>query len=151
MAHFIKALVAAPEVLVSFASEHGLRAPIPLAQGFVLLRLLDDDLDAMISAPQTGYVDGFVYLSAEFAELLRRASAAASLVYLETEYFGGVGTQAAVAYRHGDVLVAPRASESTGPINDALRAIGVRVVPPAIDEFDSVGLQHHRQFDRDGE
>ncbi|MCE9637609.1 MAG: hypothetical protein K8T90_18070 [Planctomycetes bacterium] len=149
MGHFIKALVAAQDLLVSFASDHGLRTPIPLEQGFALLPLLDDDLDAMIPAPQTGHVDGFVHLSVEFAALLRRASAAGSLVYLETDYFGGVGTQAAVAYRHGDVLVGPRASEAVGPINDALRAIGVRVVHPAIDEFDSVGLQHHRQFDRD--
>lgn len=149
MAHFIKGLVGAPDLLVSFASEHRLRAPIPLDQGFVLLPLLDDDLDTMIPAPQTGHVDGFVHLSEQLAALLRRASAAGSLVYLETEYFGGVGTQAAVAYRHGDVLVAPRASDAIGPINDALRAIGARVTEPGSDEFWSVGLQHHRQFDRE--
>jgi hypothetical protein len=148
MTHFIKGLVGAPEILVAFAKEHRLRAPIPLEQGFVLLPLLDDDLDAMISAPQTGHVDGFFHLSEQLADLLRRASAAGALVYLETEYFGGWGTQAAVAYRHGDVLVAPRAAE-IGPINDALRAIGVRVSEPGGDEFWSVGLHHHRRFDRE--
>ncbi len=113
----------------------------------MLLPLLDDDVDAMIPAPQTGHVDGFVQLSAQLADLLRGASAAGALVYLETDYFGGVGTQAAVAYRHGEVLGAPRASGEIGPINDALRAIGVRVLRPAIDEFDSIGLQHHRRFE----
>lgn len=147
MVHCIQALVAAPDVLVSFASAHGLPSPLPLEQGFMLLPLRDDDVDAMIPAPQTGHVDGFVHLSAQLADSLRGASAAGALVYLETDYFGGVGTQAAVAYRHGEVLVAPRASAEIGPINDALRAIGVRVLRPAIDEFDSIGLQHHRRFE----
>jgi hypothetical protein len=138
MSHHISGLVAAPHVLTSFATEHHLRAPIPLDQGFALLLLLDDDLDAMMPAPQAGRVEGFVYLSAQLGPL----------VYLETDYFGGIGTQAAVAYGRGDVLVAPRASEAFGPINDALRAIGARAVPPA-DEFWSVGLQHHREFDGD--
>jgi hypothetical protein len=148
MSHHISGLVAAPHVLTSFATEHHLRAPIPLDQGFALLLLLDDDLDAMMPAPQAGRVEGFVYLSAQLDQLLRRGSAAGPLVYLETDYFGGIGTQAAVAYGRGDVLVAPRASEAFGPINDALRAIGARAVPPA-DEFWSVGLQHHREFDGD--
>lgn len=59
-----------------------------------------------------------------------------------TEYFGGLGGQAAAAYRGDQVLLEPSTSESS--INDALRLLGV-TREPGKDEFDTVGLGAFRE------
>lgn len=66
-------------------------------------------------------------------------------MYFETDYWGGEGTQGAVAYATGEIIFGPRSSEQIGPIDEALKLLGVEVVPPAYDEFDAIGLRSHRQ------
>ena len=70
---------------------------------------------------------------------------------VETDYFGGKGSQAAAVYRGAVEIMAPEstaigeASDSKGPINTALRLLGV-TASGGCDEFDTVGLGHHRDF-----
>jgi hypothetical protein len=42
------------------------------------------------------------------------------------------------------LLVYGPTSAATGPINEALRRLGVKVVAPAKDEFEALGLNLHR-------
>lgn len=95
---------------------------------------------------------------------------------IETDYFGGIGSQAAAVY-HGEAEVMPPQvsvhgplEQTIGPINQALRLLGVVVPAPVIfdtggpitrmlrmfglgiavrslDEFDTVGLDNFRDFD----
>ncbi len=66
-----------------------------------------------------------------------------ALAYVETDYWGGSGGQSAVAYVDGRVAVHPyRSKGAGGPINSALRAIGV--ARGADDEFDTIGLGERR-------
>jgi hypothetical protein len=62
--------------------------------------------------------------------------------YIETEYFGGVGAQAAAVWEAGRLIYGPKKGE-IGPINDALQLLGV-VPTPADDEFAVAGLGRHR-------
>lgn len=55
-----------------------------------------------------------------------------------TDYFGGAGGQWAAVFTGAN-----RATSSQASINEALRALGVRRQAP-MDEFDTVGLVHHR-------
>ena len=64
---------------------------------------------------------------------------------METDYFGGAGDQAAVVYK-GAQTVMPRYEGETGPINNALKLLGVRR-SRSQDEFDTVGLGRFRSFD----
>ncbi len=66
-----------------------------------------------------------------------------SLAYVETEYFGGTGGQAATAFVDGHEVVAPQTAKGSGPINQALRRIGVTRTA-ANDEFDTIGLGERR-------
>jgi hypothetical protein len=93
--------------------------------------------------PLTGYAEGFNYLSEQLVRELKIGSSSGCLVYFETEYFGGDGSQGAAVFREGELIFGPQ-SASFGPINDALAILGVRVVPPACDEFEAVGLHRHR-------
>lgn len=71
--------------------------------------------------------------------------AGGGLAYVETEYFGGTGGQSAMAFMDGrEAMAAQRSRGGGGPINQALRRIGV--VRGADDEFDTVGLGERRSM-----
>jgi hypothetical protein len=63
---------------------------------------------------------------------------------INTDYCGGIGSQAAMAYR-GAVVIMPPEYEPGEPINKALRLLGV-AAREGKDEFDTVGLGWHRDF-----
>ena len=63
---------------------------------------------------------------------------------IETDYFGGVGDQAAAVYRGDKEVMAP-AVGAVGPINQALRHLGVQAAA-GTDEFDAVGLGRFRDL-----
>jgi hypothetical protein len=70
---------------------------------------------------------------------------AGPLLYFETDYHGGSGGQGAILVANDKVMYGPSAAE-IGPINEALRLIGVRV-GTARDEFEAIGLHRHRHTD----
>ncbi len=74
--------------------------------------------------------------------LLARMSRSAVVAYVETDYFGGAGTQAAAVWRDGVLAWGPEKA-SPGPINGALRLLGARA-REGTDEFESVGLHRFR-------
>ena len=63
---------------------------------------------------------------------------------IETEYFGGRGTQSAAVY-HGDSELMPPINAESDAINDALRFLGVARVD-SLDEFDTLGLGTTRSW-----
>ncbi len=97
-------------------------------------------------------MDTFEYLTVGLQELLLLASTDGPVAYLEAEFFGGLGTQAAAVWdsaypatgpvRH-DSEVEPDVPATLWPFNTALRALGVRATETT-DEFDVVGLGGYR-------
>lgn len=146
MSHFVTGLVANSETLDAFASKHRLHVSVPLSQGLSLLPLRDSDLDSFLAPPLTDYAAGFTYLSRQLTDVLVIASCSTSLVYFETEYFGGTGAQGAAAFINGSLVFGPISAE-IGPINEALALLGAVVISPAHDEFESVGLHRYRSCD----
>lgn len=143
MGHFVTGLIATHGPLVAFALKHALHEPIPLAQSLEILPLRDQDIDSFLAPPLTGQPSGFNYLSEQLVQELRTASMGASIMYFETDYFGGMGAQGAAVFADGELAYGPASAES-GPINEALALLGVVVTPPAKDAFDAVGLGQHR-------
>jgi hypothetical protein len=99
-------------------------------------------------------------LTSALADLAVEQSRRFPLAYIETEYFGGTGTQAAVAWQSGGVVFGPEQSKSewldgqfTAPplldkaINRAARLIGVDR-GTALDEFAALGLGRHRSDEK---
>lgn len=144
MGHQVTGLLGSRGVLASFAALRSLHEPVPLPQGLAILPLRDDDIDSFLKPSLSGHVDGFRYLSEAFIVELTAASLAGPILYFETDYAGGTGMQGAAVFHDGAVVFGPSVAER-GPINGALAWLGVRVVPPAADAFESVGLHHHRR------
>jgi len=143
MSHFVTGLIGGAAPLERFAGEQSLHSPASLAQDLAILPLRERDLESILGAFTTGHVDGFNYLSEQLIEVLRLASIDSQLVFFETEYFGGVGSQGAVLFRDGAEVYGPKSAES-GPINEALSLLGVHISPGASDEFETIGLHTHR-------
>jgi hypothetical protein len=120
-------------------------APVPLAQGFSIVPLFDAVLDAIEKKEGDSPFTGFTFLDKSMSERLSDVSIHTPLVYLETDFFGGAGSQGAVAYDRGRILFGPESGD-IGPISSALRQIGVSR-GAAYDEFDALGLGRLRGMD----
>lgn len=141
MGHFVTALIAKPTLLEAFSREHSLPWPIALVSGLAILPLRKIDLDLFQPLPSAER--GLQYLSGRLLDELRCSSHQGSLIYLETEYWGGEGGQGAAVFKDGELIFGPQWAEIV-PINHALRLLGVTIEPPAHDEFETVGLDLHR-------
>jgi len=145
MGHNVTGLISTPTALEELAAGHRLHRPVRLTKELAILALRDDDLDSFIPPTNTVYFEGFTYLSREVLQAFAPASISAPLVYFETDYAGGTGCQAAAVIRQGDIEFAAGGAR-IGPINEALRLIRVNVAPPAVDEFQTVGLHRVRHI-----
>jgi hypothetical protein len=89
--------------------------------GIPSLPLTDEQLDALPAIARLG----------------ERLSTLGKVVYVEAEFFGGVGMQANCLFESGRLVSGPAIHERA--INEALRFVGV-AISGAVDEFDTVGL-----------
>lgn len=115
-----------------------------LSEAWVLVPVTDELHDALLvrfPAPIGRPYSEFWKLSASLVEFARAMSIDGAVVYVETDYFGGVGTQASIAWRSNRVVYGP--SKFDDSINDALSTLGVSAGLSA-DEFQQLGLQRHR-------
>jgi hypothetical protein len=99
-----------------------------------------------------GFVSDCPRLNPNVVHLMVNAIASNPLfAVIETDYFGGTGSQAAAVYQGRVEILAPESSEiaelghSIGPINNALRRLGVLAIVGR-DEFETVGLYRYRDF-----
>lgn len=119
--------------------------------GLAIIPLGHAQLDRLASDRAFNRRDGFIYLSEELeAGILRRAGDE-RLLYLETEYFGGIGDQGAALSEQGAVVWRaahasdqPKAGRS--PISEGLSRLGVPPAPGS-DEFDGAGLGRFRSME----
>jgi hypothetical protein len=142
MGHRVTGIIGRSTVLETMSREHSLSPPVALIPGVALLPLNEVDLSAFQTALSDD--DSWQYLSAQLLEQLLRWSRHGSLMYFETEYFGGLGGQGAVVAEDGKLAFGPRWAQ-IGPINEGLRLLGVSIESPAQDEFETVGLHLHRE------
>lgn len=109
--------------------------PLAAASG----RNFDDDQPLLLEQPFPSSLEA----------LLADASGTGPVAYLEAAFSGGSGEQASMVWEREAVVLGPLVDlqvspSSSAPINRALRRLGVRVEPPAEDEFATVGLGRHR-------
>lgn len=120
-----------------------------LRQGFGLIPVVDRLFDELQSSQQydafqSTEFEGFYRLSA-VAFLLKEVSKTAPVAYIEAEFHGGAGAQSSIAWTNNCVSFGPE--HSGDAINKVLRHLGVQAIGLA-DEFDTLGLGHHRHTER---
>lgn len=143
MGHHIEAFIARLDVLQKGLKDPGAAPVIPLAQGFGLLPLSDALEKAMGDGgdAENPYAE-FWRLSAPLAGLGKEISEAGKVAYVETDYFGGSGNQAAMLWERGEVI-GPPCQSRIGAINQILARMGVDK-GDAADRFEALGLDRFR-------
>jgi hypothetical protein len=147
--HSVHLIVGRGEAIARFLQRWPGSRAVDLAGGWQAIPL-EDDLYELIGATYAGLSkpDALDMAPAGLIEALAEASSpGAMLAYVETEYFGGTGGQSAVAFADGQPVFGPaRSKGASGPINGALRVIGVQRMGSQ-DEFDTIGLGARRTME----
>ncbi len=163
MGHSIRAVLGKADVIDTFSSAWILAESKTLNQGFALSLIPDqllDDIDELVESRLTISFEQFNFLTASLHEILIDQSFRAKIAYIETDYFGGIGTQAAVLYENGQIQKGPLFSEivwdrvesqylkkpdGIEAINQVLQNMGVWC-KDGRDEFDMLGLPNYRSM-----
>ncbi len=168
MSHCVEALIASERLLRNGLSGLCHAKVIPLRQGLAFVPVTDafyDEVSSQVPLAEASRIGEFWKLSPNLVELARRISDLTPIAYIETDYFGGRGTQSAAVWSQGRIIFGPEKTGDgvpleAGSINRALRALGVRLVRGRLidralralgvrtwwprDEFNSVGLGRYR-------
>ncbi len=125
MGHHVQAILGEKHNLDEIKRLYEHSKVIELPQGIYLLPLTEDLYDAVAEVDDNALSDpAFMFLSSKIGSLLLSHSSGQGLVYFETDYFGGTGTQGAVYVKAGEVLIQPTLESNS--INQALKLWGIR-------------------------
>jgi hypothetical protein len=145
--HYISGLIAQSALLGRIAASLDLSPPATLPDGFAFLPIDTRDILRLAGESRPVLIDDeYQALDAAFIPMVQSLSVEGRIAYVQTEYFGGAGGQAALVADKGEIIFGPIHEEMSGPINDALRLLGVTGAS-GIDPFQAVGLSRHRSND----
>lgn len=165
MGHSINALIGRREALGKLAARLGPPDATALAFDLVIIPLDEERLDAISMSEEVAF-DGFTYLKPAMAAEIGDMVGDGRVLYVETEYFGGMGGQSAALFDNGTLiwkdaestfeevasqslltrLFKPSTVRSKSPISEGLAKLGV-VATDGKDEFDQVGLGRYRSLE----
>ena len=146
MAHHISAILLHGQYDTDKAANFDLKS-IPLEFGITMFPLDSNYCDHWAEKLDVkGLLSERPMLNCKVAHhMINAISDAPLFAVIETDYFGGVGDQAAALYQGSSELMQPT-SAPVGPINEALKKLGIVARSP-LDEFDTIGLGNYRNFD----
>ena len=154
MGHCINAFIGHSDKINSFAKKW-LVSPIPLTKKISMLYLTDtlfDEITEKVGLDNELPFGMFSTLNLSIISVLEEYSCDGKFAYFETDYAGGVGTQAAILYENGkqkhpvfftDIVEKDAIADDERPINKILKELGVQKTTEK-DEFDSIGLRNYR-------
>ena len=107
MTHELRALVTRPDAVPAGLNVH----VVPRTEEVVLIPITDEVFDRLGGGQDMPYGDKFWFLSGGIRDLAVQLSQTAPVAYIEVDFFGGVGTQASIAWREGAVIFGPARHE----------------------------------------
>lgn len=148
----LRAMISFPDVLTPLAATRPPARIILLAQDLALIPVTDAVAASLHCShlrppPETG----FRALTTGIYGALQVASMAGPIAYIEADYTGRDGWQAAAVWSEGTIVYGPAYLHPTepfpprgqAPIAEALRRLGATPIGRA-DEFVAIGLGRHR-------
>lgn len=137
MGHHISAIIGKNEIEPLPVQTYGLAAAF---EGDYIIILLDIYAMAALGEKLQKNIDSYsenLYWDCELTYYLADKLGLSSFALIQTDYFGGTGTQYASFFQDGKKLL------TDVPINEALQALGV-ARKDGMDEFDSINLGSYR-------
>jgi hypothetical protein len=150
MGHHLRAVIGNAQPVAQFALGWAHARLVILPQGFALIPVTGELREELIEAFAEDLASPhgeLVRLSTALERAVCDASHGARLAYIETDYFGGRGTQGAIGWENGEVACGPLSSSpNVWPINTALAWMGAAAHTES-DEFDALHLGNYRDTD----
>lgn len=150
MGHCIRAIIGTHEAVQGLAEDWVYAKETELPRGFgmifctiKLLENIEELMESSGEAVDEPNIPELEYFDAAVHELMESYSLRTKLAYIETDYFGGTGTQAGILYENGKPA-APKSGEGT--VNALLKDLGVWRKPDK-DEFNMLGLEKYRHME----
>ena len=140
MGHCIEAILGRRETVQAFADDWDSADVTGLPQDYGMVFLTDalfDGITERSGLPDRDEFPALTYFTTAIRQALENASRKGPLIYFETDYAGGFGTQAGLLLKNGKAVLGPL--EGPGAVNQLLAALGVRC-ENGKDEFDSLTL-----------
>ncbi len=154
MGHSINVFIGKDNIISLFSFEQKV-SKITLNQGFSMVFLSCNFHEELLREYKGELVcdNLFVNFDSAVKSLLEKYSSGGMLAYMETDYFGGVGSQTAILYENGRLRISPIQTndftlwtkDDNRAINIILKELGVKKEDD-FDEFDSVGLNGYRRM-----
>src|SRR5687768_4458009 len=110
MGYHLIALISRQEALQPIVQTHPGTALALLDQNFAVFPLTDELLEELAYNEQvasSSFPESFNYLSRPITDLVVQASKVAATMYVEADFFGGVGQQAVSVWEAGEVIFGP--------------------------------------------
>lgn len=146
MAHSIRAIVGPLEVIQNVIHAAGSPPATELTCGMTIIPLGEAQIDKLTGGGSRELVSGFGFLTLGLERALAPLATRGAFAFIETEYFGGSGGQAAAVFNPGLAPVRFTDEQEPNPINLALKLLGVPALDAA-DEFDTLGLGRFRRLE----
>ena len=153
MGHVIQAIITKSKISEKMSSELENVLVVDLPWGFKLIPmtmgLFEEIQEHAGKMGDSGSENDTLFLSSAVQHYLQRLSEFGDVMYLETDYFGGEGSQCAIMWRKGDVefdLCFADTPEHPSPISRALKKMGVDATG-YFDEFDALELHKYRHME----
>lgn len=159
MGHCLQAFLGSEALLGDIVQIQSTAIIIPLLQGLAMIPVTEALYDSLTTTEERGSFDPrFVFLSQKLNHFGQTHSHPGPLAYIETDYFGGQGSQGAIVWSKGKILFGPAVTGNrgdvqvdqlpAGAINCALKMLGVEK-GNRIDEFEALGLGKYRKWIND--
>lgn len=146
MSHQIQAIIGKREAVQVFADRWMWAEIVDLPQDCGMVFLTDalfDGITELFGESDREAPSPLMLFTSAIRWALEESARPGPLIYIETDYAGGYGTQAGVLLERGRIIQGPM--EGEGTINCLLRTIGIWH-RPGKDEFDALGLGGYRHM-----
>jgi hypothetical protein len=98
MGYSLRAFIGSAQALRPFVTAYPAAVLVALAQGQCLIPLTDDLSDALVQGVASARVEPFAFLTAQLEQQALACLGDGAVGYVEAEYFGGHGQQAALLW-----------------------------------------------------
>lgn len=157
MGHCLQAFLGSEALLGDIVQIQSTAIIIPLWQGLAMIPVTEALYDLLTTPEERGSFDPrFLFLSPKLNHFGQTHSHPGPLAYIETDYFGGVGSQGAIVWSKGKIIFGPAVTGNrcemqvdqlpAGAINCALKIFGVKP-GNQIDEFEALGLGKYQTME----
>ena len=140
MGYYIRAFIGRTGILEPIAGACRKARIVTLEQGLTIVPMIDELYDEINKTEPWPGIEPFTYLTTYTEQRVLQWMPSGLFGYIEAEYHGGQGAQAAILWQDGKRL---QVFNPKHAINTALQHAGF-TADAGKDEFDAVGLGRHR-------